>query len=416
MVRWSSFSLNTLSGALLVSLLLHGLIAALLLFDLPRPMAETEPPEEVVAVTIVPPPEPEPAPEEPAPEPAAEAPPEPAPEPAEAAEAESPPPPALPEGEAVPIPVLRPVFEFGEEDRGPEITRDGGAAQAPAAEPAETPPEEPQTATGPEAEAEPEAVAQPEPAPEAETEPAPEPETAAEAPPEAAADVPVEVEAPAADPAETLAETQAEAPVEQPAQAAPAEIAVHDAELAGDQPADAPETAEQTETAALPEKPADPAPSPPKPVTPDPVETRRPGSSSGTPPAAPAEPAPAGDNGLPGVRALSSSVNTGHAVATTAMGALPRDARGSQLCTTELREQLRRAPESYRVELLPAYRLPGGNVLAVPNAAFRAGGAWYNLNFRCTVDADALRVTAFTFKVGAPIPRAQWKQRGFPEF
>ena len=132
---------------------------------------------------------------------------------------------------------------------------------------------------------------------------------------------------------------------------------------------------------------------------------------------APAATAPAADNGLPGVRALSSSVNTGHAVATTAMGALPREERGSRLCTTELREQLRRAPESYRVELLPAYRLPGGgNVLNVPNAAFRAAGAWYNLNFRCTVDKDALRVTAFTYKVGAAIPRTQWRQRGFPEF
>jgi hypothetical protein len=395
MVRWSSFSLNTLSGGLLVSLLLHGLIAALLLFDLPRPMAEPEPQEEVVAVTIVPPPEPEPEvepEEEPAPQ--GEAPPEAAaePEPAEAAEAELPPPPALPEGEAVPIPVLRPVFEFGEEDAGPEIALDGGAAQAPAADPAETQPDEP--------------VAEPE----------PEPETAAET----AAKVPPEPESPVADPAdppaETLAEDPAEAPMEQPAPAPPAEVAVPDAEQAGDQPAGLPEAAEQTETALLPEKPADPPPSAPQPVKPDPVETPPPGSSSGTSSAAPADPAPAVDNGLPGVRALSSSVDTGHAVATTAMGALPRDARGTQLCTTELREQLRRAPESYRVELLPAYRLPGGTVLNVPNAAFRAAGAWYNLSFRCTVDRDALRVTDFSFKVGAPIPRAQWRQRGFPEF
>lgn len=389
MMRWREIRVNGLGGGLLLSLFLHGLIVAVLLFDLPRPMAEPEPPEEVVAVTIVPPPEPEPEPEEsaPEPEPAAEAPPE--PEPAQAAE--SPPPPSLPEGESVPIPVLRPVFEFGEEDRGPEIALDGGAAQAPAEEPAETPPEERQSATGPEAEAEPEAA---EAAPEAET----------------AADVPPEPETPVADPAETpvetLAEAAAEAPVEQPAPATPAGIAVTDAELAGDQPAEGPEAAEQTETAALPEKPADPAPAPRQP---DPAKAKPPRSPD-------AKAAPPADNGLPGVRAVSSSVDTGHAVATTAMGALPRDARGSKLCTTELREQLRRAPESYRVELLPAYPLPGGNVLAVPNAAFRAGGSWYNLSFRCTVDADALRVTAFSFKVGAPIPRKDWKARGFPEF
>ena len=375
-----------------MSLLLHGLIAALLLFDLPRPMAETEPPEEVVAVTIVPPPEPEPEPE-PAPEPAAEAPPEPEtepePEPAEAAEAESPQPPELPEAESVPIPVLRPVFEFGAEDAGPEIAPDGGAAQAP-------------EAAGPEV--------QPE-------EPAAEPETAAEAPPEAEDPAEEPAEDAAEEPTEDLAETPVEDPVDEPqqdapAQATPAEIAVPDA----DQPGDQPEAAEQTETALLPEEPSAPPPSAPEPARPDPVETPRPGSSSGTPPAAPAEPAPAVDNGLPGVRALSSSVNTGHAVATTAMGALPRDVRGTQLCTTELREQLRRAPESYRVELLPAYRLPGGNVLSVPKAAFRAGGAWYNLSFRCTVDTDALRVTDFSFNVGTAISRNEWRQRGFPEF
>jgi hypothetical protein len=70
MVRWSNINLNSLSGGLLVSLLLHGLIVAVLLFDLPEPIAEAEPEEEVVAVTIVPPPEPEAAPE---PEPRAKA-------------------------------------------------------------------------------------------------------------------------------------------------------------------------------------------------------------------------------------------------------------------------------------------------------------------------------------------------------
>ena len=396
MMRWREIRVNGLGGGLLLSLFLHGLIAAVLLFDLPRPMAEPEPPEEVVAVTIVPPPEPEPEPEqeEPAPEPAAE------PEPPEAAAAEPPPPPSLPEGGAVPIPVLRPVFEFGEEDRGPEIALDGGAAQAPATDPAETQPDEPAAA--------PETAAEPEPEPETTAEVPPEPETAAEVTPEA--DAPVEE--PVETPPETVAEEPAEAPVEQPAPAPPAEIAVPDGEQAGDQPAGLPETAEQTETARLPEKPAEPVPSPPEPDPARPKPSRSPDAKA----VAPVDAAPAVDNGLPGVRKLSSGVDTGHAVATTAMGALPRDVRGSQLCTTELREQLRRAPEPYRVELLPSYRLPGGTVLNVPKAAFRAGGAWYNLSFRCTVDADALRVTAFSFKVGAPVPRTQWRQRGFPEF
>ena len=55
-------------------------------------------------------------------------------------------------------------------------------------------------------------------------------------------------------------------------------------------------------------------------------------------------------------------------------------------------------------------------MLAVPDAAFRADGAWYDLSFRCTVDDDALQVTGFAHKVGAPIPRDQWSARGFPSF
>jgi outer membrane biosynthesis protein TonB len=397
MMRWSNVRLNTLSGGLLVSLLLHGLIVAVLLFDLPEPIAEAEPEEEVVAVTIVPPPEPEPAPppesepEEPAPEPEAEAPAEPEPEPEQAEE--TPPVPAGPdsegEGGAVPIQVIRPVFQFGEEDAGPEIALDGGAAQAPEQD-------------------------QPEAQPEV-TEVAPEPELE----PETAAEVPPETEVPAEEAAEELAETPVEQPAQQdaPAPAMPAEITPPDEVLAGDAPGNLPDGADQAELALLPEDPVDPPPPVvPEPVVPDPVEIPPPASTTRAPSAAPADTAPAVDNGLPGVRALSSIVDTGHAVATTAMGALPREERGSRLCTTELREQLRRAPEPYRVELLPAYRLPGGTVLAVPNAAFRAGGAWYNLSFRCTVDRDALRVTDFSFKVGTPIPRQDWRARGFPEF
>jgi hypothetical protein len=100
----------------------------------------------------------------------------------------------------------------------------------------------------------------------------------------------------------------------------------------------------------------------------------------------------------------------------SAMGDLPRELRASQLCTTELREQLRYGTPAYRPEMLPAYRLDAGNVLAVPDAAFRAEGAWYNLSFRCTVDDGALRVIGFALTVGEPIPREDWAARGFPEF
>jgi len=111
---------------------------------------------------------------------------------------------------------------------------------------------------------------------------------------------------------------------------------------------------------------------------------------------------------------LASRMNTGDAIATTAMGGLPRDVRGGRLCVTELRERMRNASPPYFPDLLPSYPLESGNVLDIPRAAFRLGGAWYELSFRCEVDSNATQVLVFNFRVGGPIPPGEWKRRGLP--
>ncbi len=149
------------SWGAIVSVLLHAAVAIALLLHLPA--AEPQAPEEEDSVTVelVPPPEETPQPEEQAeaepPPPEEEPPPPPPPEeqqPAEAQAAEPPPPPPPPPpaeeeqqaeeqpepppGEAQqdqqqadaglpdrgPLPVLRPVLEFGEEDTGPKVDVD----------------------------------------------------------------------------------------------------------------------------------------------------------------------------------------------------------------------------------------------------------------------------------------------------
>jgi hypothetical protein len=101
--------------------------------------------------------------------------------------------------------------------------------------------------------------------------------------------------------------------------------------------------------------------------------------------------------------------------ATTAMGDLPRASRAGQLCVTELRLRLNNSNPPYWPDLLPAYRLAKGNVLQVRKGAFRANGRWYNLGFRCEVDEGATVVVSLEFEVGAPVPRAEWATRGFPQ-
>ncbi|MCY0147939.1 DUF930 domain-containing protein [Hoeflea sp. G2-23] len=390
-----------LSRALLVSLALHGVVFAALLMRLPVPVAEPEPDEQVVEVTLVAPPEPEPNPK---PEPAQEAEPEPeTPEPAteeppapEAPEqAESPPKPELEQaaapppsgepaaGEAVPIPVFRPVFQFGERDAGPRVALDGNSST----EPAEAEPSDIESETEP--------ATQP-PVPES-TEPDPAPTDAAAVTPDVSEQTPPEPE-----------EAQPEPEPQEPEIAGLSlpEITLPASGLPQD-------TLSEPEPGTLP-----PATAPVDPAEPDASE-----ADASQPPADNTAGSPADtdtDTTAPGelteVERLFSPVLTEDRAAMVAMGSLPREIRASQLCTSELREQLRNATPAYQPELLPAYRLDSGNVLAVPDAAFRAGGAWYALSFRCTVDDDAFKVASFALSIGTAIPRAEWKARGFPDF
>lgn len=119
---------------------------------------------------------------------------------------------------------------------------------------------------------------------------------------------------------------------------------------------------------------------------------------------------------LPETKRLFSTEATGAPAATTAMGNMSRGDRGADLCATELREQLRNGTPAYWPDLLPAYRLGEGTVIEVHDGAFRAGGAWFDLAFRCEVDPDVRRVVSFAIQVGDPIPRTEWQARGFPAF
>ena len=114
------------------------------------------------------------------------------------------------------------------------------------------------------------------------------------------------------------------------------------------------------------------------------------------------------------VTKLLSPEASDDAVATTAMGDVPRGVRAGRLCVTALRDELRRGLPPYYPDILPAYKLEQGNVLDVPKAAFRTGGRWFDLRYRCEVDGKATRVVGFSYRVGKPLPRSEWKRRGLP--
>mgnify|MGYP000872079098 CR=1 FL=1 len=113
-------------------------------------------------------------------------------------------------------------------------------------------------------------------------------------------------------------------------------------------------------------------------------------------------------------RRLFSPAATGESQAVTAMGDLPRSVRGSTLCVSELREQLLHHAPPYFADLLPSSPLGKGNVIDVPDVAFRSNGQWRDLSYRCEVDADATRVVSFAFRIGEVIPPSEWRRRGLP--
>lgn len=114
---------------------------------------------------------------------------------------------------------------------------------------------------------------------------------------------------------------------------------------------------------------------------------------------------------------LFSRESTSEVVATRAVGNLTRDVRGRELCASQLSAQLRRGSPPYFASQVPSLRLPeGSTVIDMRREAFQANGQWYNVSFRCEVDADATRVVSFAYRVGAPVPRDQWAARGFPQW
>ena len=117
---------------------------------------------------------------------------------------------------------------------------------------------------------------------------------------------------------------------------------------------------------------------------------------------------------LPEATRLFSPDLTKDPVARTAIDGTPRAMRATQLCETELTEQLRNATPPRDPDFIPRSPLSEGTVLELPRTAFRHQGAWYELSFRCEINEEATRVMSFAFRVGAPVPRSEWRRRGFP--
>jgi hypothetical protein len=51
-----------------------------------------------------------------------------------------------------------------------------------------------------------------------------------------------------------------------------------------------------------------------------------------------------------------------------------------------------------------------GNNVEVKGGAFRSKRKWYNIQFKCELDAGSGKVVSFAFLVGDAIPRDEWQK------
>ncbi|MDW6022579.1 DUF930 domain-containing protein [Mesorhizobium sp. BAC0120] len=367
---------RNLLWALPASLILNALIIALLGYGVPT--APQQPPEQqAVNVSLVPPPDqpkPKPAPAPSPKEPKAEKPPE--------SKVEKPPlPEKQPPTQKQPpkparIEVLKPVVEYGDKDAGPRKSLGGSSAQDSSPPP------------GKDDDAKPPVAAK-----------SPDNKSAAPSDEGGRADAVKEAEKKASqDAGKQDADKQ--------------ENEVHDADK---QTAPAPTplaSAGSDGEIALPKATEAPQPRPAKAPKPSFAKLSKPASGTARRPNSTDVAASQGYSGLPGVRKLNSPGATGDALATSSMAGIPRDKRVAKLCASALQQQLPEA--SYFPYLVPLVPLKTGNVVDVPNTAFSTRTTWYNLGFRCEVDANATRVLSFAFNVGAEIPRSEWAGLGLP--
>lgn len=101
-----------------------------------------------------------------------------------------------------------------------------------------------------------------------------------------------------------------------------------------------------------------------------------------------------------------------------ALGQLPPERRIVQICSIEALEQVRHARPDAFPDLLVPFSTGGGlisdHVLDAKGGAFRAREGWFDIAYRCQVDAETTRIVSFRYEIGGPVPRGDWARRKLP--
>ncbi len=92
---------------------------------------------------------------------------------------------------------------------------------------------------------------------------------------------------------------------------------------------------------------------------------------------------------------------------------LAPDERREQRCDIEAMARIAKEQAGFRPDKVIAYTfsdpIEKDDLVKAPGAAFRSGGNWYRLTYKCETGERGLSVRSFRYKIGAKIPRSQWE-------
>jgi hypothetical protein len=90
--------------------------------------------------------------------------------------------------------------------------------------------------------------------------------------------------------------------------------------------------------------------------------------------------------------------------------------RLEQVCDLYAMKQIARDSNPYHPDRaktdVVSHPRHSGNTVTGTGGAFRSGGRWYQFSFSCTGSRDGMKVTAFSYRLGQPIPESKWASYG----
>ncbi|MGH6761343.1 MAG: DUF930 domain-containing protein [Phyllobacterium sp.] len=91
---------------------------------------------------------------------------------------------------------------------------------------------------------------------------------------------------------------------------------------------------------------------------------------------------------------------------------LEPETRLEQRCNIRAMGAIEREHKDMHPDELVAYAfldpVIGKHSIRAPGAAFRTGGEWFHLSYKCKTTDDNLSVTAFSYAIGSVVPRSEW--------